>query len=137
MSAHLYQVARNDVQTVWPMVERWVETAADEAHGWWTADDIRERLETGGAGLWLVIDDIPVACVVSEIETGPRFSTVVISICAGSGMEIWLHLLPQIEAWAKAIGARVIEVRGRKGWARALKSSGYAERAVIVGKELQ
>jgi hypothetical protein len=70
----------------------------------------------------------------TEIVRYPRSTRCVLFLCAGDGLDRWLHHLGEIEAWARAQGCDAMEVAGRKGWARVLK--GYELVNVMLRKEL-
>ncbi|MED5549876.1 MAG: hypothetical protein VX529_11015 [Pseudomonadota bacterium] len=55
---------------------------------------------------------------------------------AGSLTELIDEIMPQAEAWARRQGASRMTVDGRRGWARALRDSGFEEESVTVGKDI-
>jgi hypothetical protein len=55
---------------------------------------------------------------------------------AGDDMAGWLHLLPDLEAWAKAQGCKIMEPLARPGWRKLLKPYGYRMTHVLLEKEL-
>lgn len=93
--------------------------------------DIREER----AQLWVVAEGCEtLALVVTWIGRYERCDVFEIQLCAGTGMHHWLHLLGELEGHARALGCRLIELRGRRGWERLLPD--YAFRGVSLEKEL-
>ena len=58
----------------------------------------------------------------------------IITVCGGSGMKHWLHLVGQIEDYARREGCTRMRIYGRRGWLRLL--DGYEQKYVIMDKEL-
>lgn len=93
--------------------------------------DIRDER----AQLWAVEDwQGTQALVVTWIGRYERCDVLEIQLCAGSGMHRWLHLLGELEGHARALGCKIIELRGRRGWERLLPE--YEFRGVCLEKEL-
>lgn len=87
------------------------------------------------AQLWAVEDGQGThALVVTRIGRYELCDVLEIQLCAGSGMHHWLHLLRDLEAHGRALGCRLVEVRGRRGWERMLPE--YALRGIALEKEL-
>lgn len=123
---------------LWPQIEAWIASAVADTGDWWHSDDVLVGIESGGLTLWVVTDeDEFYGVVVCEVEVAPRKRVGVIALCAGRDQSEWLHLLPEVEGWARENGCSEVQVRGRPGWARRLKSQGYGERYIAVGKGLQ
>jgi hypothetical protein len=53
---------------------------------------------------------------------------------ASAGMRSWLHLIGEIEQFAKDEGCAATRIVGRKGWARVLKD--YRTKRIILEKDL-
>ena len=68
--------------------------------------------------LWLA----PEGAMVTQIVTYPTGMKAMSLLLVGGTMSKWLHLLPQVETWAKTEGCEISELpRGRKGWVKMLK----------------
>jgi len=60
--------------------------------------------------------------LVTQVVTYPTGMKVVSLLLVGGEMDKWLHLLPEIEFWAKSEGCEVSELpRGRRGWTKILE----------------
>jgi len=77
------------------------------------------------------------AAAVTEIRTYPTGAYDVHGlIAAGDVGEVRDIIVPEVEAWARTIGALGIVIESRPGWARALKGRGFEPHQLAVRKEL-
>jgi hypothetical protein len=98
-------------------------------------DDLLSDIYAELAQLWQVAASGSVrALVVTRLVFYPRCSSMEVWLCGGHEMKRWIHLLGELEQHARNLGCRFIELRGRRGWERALTD--YALRAVLLEKEL-
>lgn len=102
----------------------WLRPALVDA----TEAELIEALKAGQAQIW----PGDTAAVVTQVQDGPngRFLHVWL---AGGDMAGVLALRPGIEAWARAMGCKVMSINGRAGWAKVLRAAGYE----IDGDELR
>ncbi len=99
----------------WVRCRRWLLPALRED----TEAEVLADLMAGRAQLWsgeraafvtqLAVDDAPYVLV----------------WLAGGDIRDLLAMQPGIEAWARGHGATYAWIQGRKGWARALRKSGF------------
>ncbi len=122
----------------WPVVRPWIETACTKGDGWWTIDALEDLISDGRAVVWVLASNgVPIAGVVTTICDWDGRKVAEIIITGGEGiLEHAPEHFGQIDIWAKAHGASEIVMRGRRGWARALKPHGYEEIAVTMRKAL-
>lgn len=73
-----------------------------------------------------------IGCDVGHVPTGLKICTI--RFTAGHDSGRWLHLLDEIEDWARKIGCGRFEMLARKGWARKLRD--YKMTHVVLEKEL-
>ena len=77
------------------------------------------------------------AAIVAEIRDYPGGARAVHGlVAAGRIEEISGVLIPQAEAWGKALGCTRAIIESRAGWLRALKPHGYSPHQVALRKEL-
>jgi hypothetical protein len=77
------------------------------------------------------------AAAVTEIRTYPTGAYDVHGlVAAGDVSEIRDRIAPQVEAWARSIGALGIVLESRPGWARALRGRGFVPHQLAVRKDL-
>lgn len=84
-----------------------------------TESDLIAGLREGRAQLWPGLR----SAMVTQLLSGPdRLLHVWL---AGGDMRDLLALAPGVEAWGRAQGAQYATINGRKGWARALRRTGF------------
>jgi hypothetical protein len=117
------------VKQVWYRVEHFIREAIERV-GLCNFDDVADDVLCGSALLWLVWDGKDIqGAVVTELTTD-RVCTIV----AYGGRMADLHLLRELESYARAEGCNRIRIMGRKGWVRVLNK--YRQPYVILEKEL-
>lgn len=101
-----------------------------------TFEELREDLDRDLAQLWIIHnDDRIVAAVATSIETSRTVKFCVIRAIGGRGLRKWLHLIEQIEAWAKDQGCDAVRIYGRKGWERVLHQR-YLQPYTVIERRL-
>lgn len=116
----------------WRRCAQWIEAALEHAGRTHRLADVEAMVLRGEARFW------PGArsALVAVVENDPGERRLLIWLAGGERTELEDDLLAQAEAWGSAHGCRRSLIVGRCGWARALKSKGYAPLARIVAKEL-
>ncbi len=118
---------KSEFSRVWPLLKPALTVHGDthrKRHVW-------EALEARKVQLW----SSPNAAIVTEIKVFPTGYKHVNGWLTGGNLDEILQLVPQIEAWAKKLGANSIGVdMARPGWAR--KLPGYSTVSVNVLKDL-
>ncbi len=123
----------------WPQVAPLLEQAVEMSNGTFLLEDIRRFIEDGAQQLLVAeIDGQIVAAMVTEVVDYPRKRSIKLVFAGGSRMDEWSEDLNRfMELGAKNIGAELIEVHGRPGWARYLKSMFNAtSKTTIVSREV-
>ena len=114
-----------------PLIKK--SLSSDSAY---SIEDVIDELRSARAQLWLVMESNKIkAIVVTVINTHPCAKDCMIWLCAGKDRKNWIHLLSQIEDWAKAHGCDAMVVRGRSGWEKVMKD--YKKTHVILEKKLR
>lgn len=111
------------VAAEWTRCRHWLLPALHEH----TEAQLIEELTSGEAQIWGARDGAIVTQLLNADEP------LVMLWLGGGNMQSLIALLPGIEAWGRAHGAKALWIKGRKGWARALKSAGFEP----VGEELR
>ena len=92
------------------------------------------RILAGSAQFWRSAG----AAAVTEVRTYPTGPYDVHAlVAAGDLAEVRDRIVPEVEAWGRAIGALGIVVESRLGWARALRSAGFQAHQLAIRKEFQ
>ena len=116
-------VPREALRAVWPHVNRRIMSVVEGSRGELTIESVLRRLASNQWQLWVVSEGPHVVgIVITEIgvtDSGMRICNV--KSCVGEDATQWLHLLSDIEGWAKANGCVRISTWARKGWAKRLK----------------
>lgn len=131
----IFTANQNTLEKLWPHALPHLERFARET-GLVSPDDLYSDIRVHAKQLWLVSQQAEVtAAVVTQIFTTLKGKTCcVYAACGNSGIPALLDALEHIERWALEIGCINMEVRGRKGWKRALPE--YKETGVILEKQI-
>jgi hypothetical protein len=116
----------------WARSAPWLDAALDHAGRTHSLEDVRAAIDRGEARLWTGRG----GALVAAIEDDPGERRLLIWLAGGARDDLEDELLPLAEAWGRACGCRRVLVIGRDGWARALKTKGYAPLARIIAKDL-
>jgi len=116
----LRTVDKKNINLVWPDVNGFILKALKYSDGKYNLSDIKEGIESGRMQLFIAVDNFPIAAAVTEITDFPQKRVLSITLVGGERMEEWLHLMNQLEAWAKDAGCEQIELFGRPGWEKVL-----------------
>jgi hypothetical protein len=121
-SVELVCVDPKRAHDIWPHISHLIRRAVTRTNLSHSADIEYDVLHGGGL-VWLAWDGrtIKAAATTTLIETDAD-KVCVVTACAGEGMPVWLPLLGEIEAYAKAEDCACVRIYGRKGWARVLKN---------------
>lgn len=117
------------VSTFWPHVKSIVKRAIDRGHTDWGF--LESNLFTGAWLLWLIWDGKQIR---GAVVTGLVGDACEIVACAGDGFRDWIHLLSEIEAYARTEGKSSMRLIGRRGWSRVLPD--YKPTLVMLEKRL-
>lgn len=96
-----------------------------------TADDLWARVLSGHAQFW----PGPTSVMVTTLHHDERGRFIHVWLGGGNLRDL-LAVQPGVEAWARTQGCTFASIDGRKGWARALKRSGFNTYGHELRKEL-
>lgn len=128
----------DELPTVWPKVQKFFERAIERA-------DLPEfnltqaylDVATDAAELWVFHDEDRVwGIVVGKLLVINNYSVYDLYITAGDEFERWAHMIKPIEKRAYELGAKRLDISGRRGWLRAYRDFGFKELYTTIGKEL-
>lgn len=123
------------VDSLWPVVRRWIEDAYAHHDCDETVEDAERKLRMGEAFLWLVMDGrLPIACATTELQQASTKKICVITAAGGTRAAEWTHLISAVEDYAKAEHCEVVRMSGRPGWKRVFKD--YREPWVTLEKRI-
>ena len=121
----LIQVKQTQVPYVWEEAEKYLVRAMQDER---TITNTKARVFAGLDNLWAVADKdgepLAWATTLLYTEDGVKV-TAQIRLAATDDMKLFVEKMPEFERWAHEKGAHFIEVVGRKGWEKVLKSDGF------------
>jgi hypothetical protein len=127
-------VAPSRVAALWPFARPLI-AAAMRRGGISDFSGVERDVLGGSALLWLGWDGQEiVAAAVTELALihGRKVCTIV--ACGGRARRRWLHLLAELETFARREGCQATRMYARRGWTRVLPD--YRATRVILEKEL-
>lgn len=121
------------VGELWPHVRSMVGRASDKTD-MGSLSELDTDVLSGRALLWTVHGDGIEAATVTRLDLTEHSKVCTILACGGAGRSRWLHLLSEIETYAKAEGCDGVRLYGRRGWKRALPD--YREIGIVMERKL-
>ena len=120
-----------DIGKVWHLCKPLLTKATDRSRGRETILTLYSNIKSGASTLWvMLIDHVIVAAATTEVTTYRHLS---VSFLGGSGMDLWLNeFINQLKIYANYNNCLKIELFGRKGWIRELKSFGFKQEPYIA-----
>lgn len=129
-------VPLDNVKSTWPLVAPMLARAVPYSAGRMDLRSILTGLLEQRFLLWIAYDDAApgvVAAFTTRTAVYSRRTSLVIDCAAGSQMRHWLYLASAtFRAYARDAGLAGIEMFGRPGWARVLKSCGWQQKLVLM-----
>ncbi len=118
---------------LWPHVRPMVCAAYDRTD-LGLASDLDTDVLSGRALLWIVASERIECALVTRLEITQHSKVCFICALGGAGAKSWLHLIEELETYAKAEGCNSIRWMGRRGWKRKLPK--YREVGVIMERRI-
>lgn len=133
-SVELVPVDPSLVAKVWPHARALVKSAIDRT-GLSDFAHIEREVLSGLQQLWLAWNGtaIEAAAVTQLVVIGSRKICIIVA-CGGRDHSRWIHMLADLEKFAKAEGCDTVRIYGRKGWQRILEN--YRANYVVMDREL-
>lgn len=104
-------------------------------------EDVLKDCLNGTQTLWLIYEGNPlniIAAVTVKVKQYPEAKAVCSEHLGGERADEWIDLLEEtISSYGKSIGATSIEIIGRQGWWRHLKSRNWNTGMVMYHKEIE
>ena len=119
-------VLPQDVDAVWPQIEKYMAGAAKYTFGRYETEDIYNAIKAGEFTLWIAFDDKIYGAVATNFATYPRGKYLVTAFCGGIKLQKWKDpMLKLLQHWAYDNGCKAIESAGRLGWSKVFGGDGY------------
>jgi len=127
-------ISPEQLELVWPAVEKMIDQAykfADEI----VPPDLLEQLRQHYRQLWIVGDGEKIlAAVMTKIILLRSGRCCLITACGGTQGDRWLHLIKEIEAFARFERCGKVQIEGRTGWER--KFPRFKRVRIVLEQEL-
>lgn len=120
-------VPNNRVVDTWPLVEPFMEMAAEATNGRYKSLDILDALVNENHDLWVVFNDVEIkGALVTAIKQYPNKRYLELAFIGGKDGPAWKEqMLDIMRRWAWANSCDGIESCARLGWSRIFKDDGY------------
>lgn len=117
----LNRIPTECVEQVLPLVIGAITSVAERSRGKMTVESMVDRFIRGEWDLWLVWDNAALAVGATAVCIDDDHQKACeIAFWTGEHSIRWLHLIDDLEAWAKSQGCRRLRGAMRKGWAKRL-----------------
>lgn len=120
-----------------PIVAPYLALPIAYTRGQQTLGSVFQALDRGQYQLWTIIGPggLVYAAMVTEIlQYVGGAKTCMLLLLGGTEMRRWIHLIEEVEQWAREEGCSQLEIHGRRGWKRMLKQ--YTQPFIVLRKEL-
>ncbi len=124
------------IRQFWPLARDMIRDAMQRAKIT-DFEDVERDILSGDSHtlLWLAWNTrqiLAAAVTQTEIINSDRYCTIL--GCGGSGKDGWMHLIGDLETFAKNEGCKSMRIWGRRGWERELPT--YKVNRVMLEKAL-
>ena len=127
----------NSVAAVWHIVAPMLAEAVELSEGRYDMRAVYDDLQSERSLLWVIYDETKVvqAAFTARKAVYPRASFLTVEFLGGADMALWVEECDRVlTAYATDCGLDGLELVGRKGWSRPLRSFGWRENAVMLVK---
>ncbi len=131
----MYAVLSKDIDDVWDDVIPFLKAALEVEGNLFLVDDIYYKIIRREMQLWVAFCTGKLRVFgITTIRVFPQKKIATLVYVGGHDMPSWEHLIHHIHDFAKSNDCSEIEVCGRTGWERALKTFGYERTSVVLRK---
>ena len=119
------------VDELWNICKRLLIKATDRSGGRETILSLYPKIVAGTLTLWIMMVDNKIIASATTEVTG--YQNLNVSFLGGSDMNTWLpEFIKQLKEYGNHNNCSRIELFGRKGWLRELKSFGFKQEPYIA-----
>jgi hypothetical protein len=116
----------------WSKCKKWLEAALEFDTSGYTIDEIFVRIVQGKSQFWPGKN----SAIVTEVLTSPKYTCINYWLAGGDKEEL-LEMEKEISEYAvNTWKCTRASIKGRGGWERVLKNSGFSKVATLLEKEL-
>ena len=117
VDVHYFTLQPDEIDKHWGWIEPLLLKIEDVV---WTPLEVKEALIAAEAQLWAFGEE-PRGIVVTRLGKIGQTPTGVVWLAAGESIDNFTHFLRvYIEPWFRLNGCKLVELNGRKGWAKFL-----------------
>lgn len=118
------------VADAWPVVAEMIDSAAEQAWGYNSAD-VLSRIATGECTLWIIEHDMNIkGALVTEFVSYPRCRALSIWMLGGSDFRYWKQCIASLESFAKYNGCDFITCMARPGLMKLISDLGFKKQLI-------
>lgn len=136
MSWKVSLVPFESIKATWPTIAPMLARAVPYSAGRMDLRSLLQGLLEQRYLLWIAYDDTAIqvaAAFITRVAVYSHRASLVIDCAGGSQMRHWLHLASDtFRSYARDTQLVGIEMFGRPGWARVLKSCGWQQKLVLM-----
>lgn len=119
----LVRIHEGDLEHFLPLINHYIEDATNRSAGRHTPKTVYEMIQRDLYHLWLVVDDeqdnqVQAVVVTQFLQYPTGITAADVIIATGQNRKKWLHLLEELEDWARDNHCDLFQMFARKGWAR-------------------
>ncbi len=132
------QVPADQVDAVWPDVERMMASATAVTNGRYTTADVRQALRWDHMQLWIAFDASGIEGVqVTQITYYPSRTVLTSLFTAGHRIRRWREpMMELLSRFAAETGCSLIEGQGRAGWIKLMQPYGCRLTQTLFEKDV-
>jgi hypothetical protein len=128
-------IPAENIDGVLDLIGPFVRAVAERSRGLIDFEDTIASCKDGSVQLWIIWDGAPMAVWATELhDMASGLKLCVVKFFTGEHSLDWIHLLADLEAWAKSKGCHRVVSYARKGWAKRLPD--YRMTHVYLEKDL-
>lgn len=121
MTGEFFQLPKETIPTLWPLIEKRLQPVIDRLNGRVTMASTFERLITGKWQCWTYWEGkeclAAITTLLSIEDSGDK--TLEIVLASGDHREKWQHVaIETLKRFAKVEGCARVEMHARPGWQR-------------------
>ena len=127
------------IPEIWDLIEPYVQEFSESKSSRTTVENLKNLFYSGKLRCWVVwleeeqkIQAV-VGVTVKQAENGEKIASI--AMAQGYRRKDWIDIVKDIEEWARNEGCSVVQLSGRKGWARDLED--YKIRLYLMEKPLE
>jgi hypothetical protein len=135
ISPTLNLIPRDKIDDVAPLITPHLLSVIERSHGQWTLAGMLDGFKSGAMQLWIIWNGDLTAVGATELaftQSGDKLCKIL--FLTGEHSLDWLHLIDELEGWAKIEGCQRMAGHMRKGWAKRLPD--YRMTHIYLEKEL-